>query len=184
MAGPFTLTVNNEQGQPLNGVIVTSGEYNTSPCPSWPNTGNCTTGPGGPWEGTTDSSGQIVTDAAYTCQGQWSGTLKASGYDDYPYTYKSGAITGPFYDTIQMVASSDSVGATSNPQNKGYDTNAGNLSDQLTAGATGTGLKLDTELSNFFGGETDGIPNWVVLLIAGIAVVGGVALLMHTNKGG
>ena len=162
----FFLIVNNEQGQPLNGVIIVGGEYNTSPVPFGY---NATTGPGQGWNGTTGANGQIAFNVPYTCVGSYSGTLKASGYDDYPFSYTSGYVTGDFYQTVQMTAASVNGGG---PLNSGANTTAGNLSDQVTATSTGISNGLSTDMSNLFGGQTGGIDNivWILLLLVVVGV--------------
>lgn len=169
----FHLTVTNEKGSGLNGVIISGGQYNTSPA-SW----TTTSGPGGPWEGTTNSSGVINSDVKYTCPGAWTGTLKADGYDDYPYSYQSGNVTGDFYDTVQMVQSSVSGGA---PNNSGANQKAGDVIDQGYATTEGLSLGTNMLTSNVFGGLGNflsGIGLYVAVGLVALAIIGIVIVLV------
>ena len=171
----FYLTVNNEKKQPLNGVILTNGEYNTTPV-SWPS--NDTSGPGGVWEGTTNSNGVISSTVKYTCPGQWTGTLKASGYEDYPYSYTSGSVTGDFYDTVQMVQSSTSGGA---PSNVGSNAGAGNVQNQATATGEGATLATTTAASNVGGDAASFISTvglYAAIGLVAVAIIAVVVLLI------
>lgn len=173
----FFLTVKDETGRPLNGVILTNGEYNTTPCPAFST--SCTTGPGGAWEGTTDSSGTLRSVVKYTCPGQWTGTLKASGYEDYPYSYTSGDVTGDFYDSVQLVQTVN-PGQTSTA-NTGANTGAGNYPNQATASAEGGTLAVTTATTNVTGAATsfiDTVGLYAAIGLVAIAIIAVVVLLL------
>ncbi len=126
----LTVTLTDQQGRPLPGVILQNGQYNTTPCP-WDAIG-CTTGPGNPIEGTTDENGQCAFNIPYTCQGEWSGNWYANGFDLLPWDTKTGPVTGPIGITLVMVANQGAPGNTpkGNP-------NEGSLADQLAADLEG-----------------------------------------------
>lgn len=123
------VTINDERGQPLNGVILTNGEYNTTPCPTlnW----GCTSGPGNQIGATTDANGNAQFSIPYTCEGEWSGTWTAAGYDDLPWDQKTGPITGDVHYTYQMVENQTTNGSA--PQNSGANAGAGNAANQAAA---------------------------------------------------
>lgn len=149
----LTVQITDESGHALNGVILTGGSYNTTPANFLQGT---TSGPGNAIEGTTDANGECSWNIPYTCPGQWSGTWKASGYDDLPWSMKTGNVTGNIGpggpQTLQMVVSSLSGGSApagsatpTTTGNVGGNKTAGNLPDQITAGITGVSLSF-TEL--------------------------------------
>lgn len=161
------LKVTDESGAPLNGVILTSGQYNTSPCP-WGQLG-CTSGQGNPIEGTTSASGVMAFSIPYTCEGEWSGILQADGYDDYPFDAKTGFITGDVNNpigsdaqwTVQMVASSPSGGGAGN---RGGNSQAGDTTNQTTAGVQSAAANSEKAASNAAGWITlQG--GWLVIII-------------------
>ena len=93
----FTWTVlDSGSGKPVPNASV-SGQYNSSPCPQNPwggNTAGCSTGPGQPINGYTNSAGQLQWTIPYTCVGQYLLTVQANGYNARNWDYTSGSVTG------------------------------------------------------------------------------------------
>jgi hypothetical protein len=104
MANMVWTVTDSATGEPIMNAEV-SGNYSSGPNPGWGNT--CSTGPGSPVQAYTDESGQAIVGIPYTCGGgNYSVTVKASGYDDQSVTTPLGFITGDVDQPIQMVAGS------------------------------------------------------------------------------
>ena len=99
--------IDSQTAQPIPNAEV-SGNYSSGPSsgtPTW--LGGCSSGPGSPVEGYTNSQGQYVVGIPYTCSGgNYTVTVKATGYNDQSVTTPLGAITGDVYRTVQMTKSS------------------------------------------------------------------------------
>jgi hypothetical protein len=168
------VTITDEQGNPLNGVVLTNGQYNSTPC-SW-NSWGCTSGPGSPQEGTTDSTGTCNFDIPYTCAGSWTGTWQSQGYEDLPWSYTSGSITGDIWLTYQMVQN-ESQSGTPAPNNSGSNNYAGSWQNQWTASGQGTQLQFGQAWSQFIGD----VQNYWYVFVA-LGVVGVVAIIALRRK--
>ena len=97
-------------GQPIANAWITGTpdgnmHVSTNPCPAWPMTGTCTTGPGYNFNGYTDSTGTFKNTIPYTCIQQLTGLISADGYDNYPFEQTTGSITGDVGFTILMTKS-------------------------------------------------------------------------------
>jgi hypothetical protein len=91
-----------------NGIPIANAGVNvqvdTSPCPGWPYTGSCTTGPGYQIVGSTDANGIYASTISYTCPQEVHnvGTTPAitapGGFlNQADFSYNSGDITGDVY---------------------------------------------------------------------------------------
>jgi len=172
------VTITNQKGQPLQGVILQSGQYNTSPCPFGSTT--CTTGNGSPISGTTDENGQCSFPIPYTCVGEWSGNWYIDGYDLLPWDQSTGYVTGDVYWTLVMVASSTS-GRASGAGNAGAGgkgaptTTEGNIPDQGAADLAGTapaGQAITDWFSQYW---------WLIVILVILIVV--IILALHYHGG-
>ncbi len=165
----YIVNLTNQAGAPLPGVILQSGQYNTTPCPF--GSFGCTSGPGNPIEGTTDENGQCVFSIPYTCPGEWSGNWYADGFDLLPWDVKTGSITGDVKQTLVMVATIGSSGNT--PKGNAQE---GNLADQTAAGLQGTspgGKAFMDWISTYW---------WVIVLAVILVIL--LILALHHKSGG
>jgi hypothetical protein len=172
--------ITDELGEPLNGVILTSGEYNTSPVPFGY---SATTGPGsggpGTLAGTTAGNGTMTWNIPYTCVGHWTGVWKADGYDDYPWDYTSGYVTGNIEaPTIAMVQTETTTGTPASG-NTGANNDAGDKTDQKTATSAGNQETRSVEGSNWAGAIEQWW--WLIAILAVVAVVLLAYFVRHTG---
>lgn len=157
----------------MPGVLVQSGQYNTSPCP-WGST-NCTSGPGSSFEGTSDANGQIVLNIPYTCPGEWSCNFYADGFDLYPFDQRTGYISGDVQYSVVMVANETTGGGQPPANNPQGNPNEGSAWSQLAAGLEGgnpQGKTLVDWLSTYW---------WLIVLAVLLAVVLILALRHRTG---
>lgn len=170
------VTLENERGQPLNGVLLVNGRYDTSPVPFG---SSATTGGGNHIDGTTDQLGQATFSIPYTCVGEWSGTWKADGYQDYVWDQKTGYISGDVHWTLPMVEDETTAG-TPPPQNSGANQNAGDIVNQIGASGESVSSAGNKTASDVVGGIEK---YWWIIAIL-IIVVGIALFLIYRGKQG
>ena len=162
-------TVTNQLGQPMPGVLLQSGQYNTTPCP-W-GSFTCTSGPGNPIDGTTDANGQLTLNIPYTCPGEWSGNFYADGYDLYAFDEKTGSVTGDIKYSIVMVENAGASGSTNTPKGNAAEGNAANQSGANLAGLGNTGKGALDFLSTYW---------WLIAIFAILGI--GIAVAVWVYK--
>lgn len=94
MANFIYTVIDATSGKPLGGCEI-SDVINTSPCPGWPNTGNCTSGAG--WTAVANAgstTGEYTTPTVYTCPMSHIVTVSAPGYNPTTVEVETGNIDG------------------------------------------------------------------------------------------
>lgn len=166
------ITVQAEDGTPINGAWFTLGQYNTTPCPF--GSIGCTSESGGVWSPSdTNAAGQSISNIPFTCKQQWTAILNATGFVTQNFAYSSGYVTGDCKVTVTMTADNNGANAGNN---KGDNAGAGSVGQQVGEGTAATASNVSTNASDWLSTYW-----WLILLFAIIAVI--LILAVHHKSG-